>query len=402
MISKLTTYLQYGNRFCGIEHTTKKGTPIIVSHILKKKKTEVIVENNFEAHTVQEIVGKLPKKQHAVLVINNENVLSKTVTSEQKDNLKLVYKAFPNINLNEFYFEVSHQSSTHFISLCRKEHVDALIEEYENNGISIINISLGNTLISSILNFISTDDISTSNAVITLDAHGIEHIEKTDDVELKYYDINGLRASNEDVLSLSGALQSALGNNNSETNFEARKQSLLKTYEASRFFNQFLKFAGIFILMLLSMNFLFFNHYYNEVNVLKQTSQVNQNTRQKIISLSESVGKKQKMVDDILKSNASKSSFYINAIITSTPSSVLLTSLSYQPLERRIKIDKKIELRHNTIVIVGDSNDKTAFFEWINSLESKDWVKNAKITDYGDVSKSKSTFGLKIHIDNDQ
>lgn len=402
MINKLTTYLQYGSRFCGIEHTTKKGAPIIISHILKKRKAEVVIENRFEADIVEKIAGTIPKKQHAVLVINNENVLFKTVTSEQNDNLKLVYKAFPNINLEEFYFEVSHQKNVHFISLCRKEYVDTLIEKYKDHGISIINISLGNSLVSFVLDFMSAENIFTSNSLITLDGNTIKQIERTENTELKYYDINGLKASNEDVLSLSGALQAVLRINNRETNFETRKHSLLKTYGESRFFNQFLKFAGIFILILLSINFLFFNHYYNEVNVLKQSTQVNQNTRQKIISLSESVGKKQKMVDDILKSNASKSSFYANDIITSIPSSVLLTSLSYQPLNRRIKADKKIELRHNTIVIVGDSNDKVALSDWVDLLESKNWIKVAEITNYGDVSKSKSTFSLKIHIDNDQ
>lgn len=401
MFNKLKISLLYGNRFCGIEHTTKVGEAIIVAYVLKKQKSEIITDSIFNEETINNISKKLPKKQHAVLIINNENVLSKTIESEQNDNLKLVYKAFPNINLDDFYFEVSHQNNIHFISLCRKEYIDTIIRDYNNNNISIIDISLGNILIASIADFATTNTITSSNAIIQLDNKKIQSIEKTEIPTISHYNINGLKTSNEDILSFSGALQSAVGNSNTDTNFETSKLELLKTYTNARFFSQFIKLAGLFILAILLVNFLFFNHYFNKAENLKQTSQINQNTKQKIVTLNESVSKKEKMVDDILKSNASKSSYYANSIIQSMPNSITLSSLQYQPLQKRIKPSKKIELNYNTIIITGNSNDKPVFSMWVDLLETKDWINSAEITDYSDISSSLSSFSLKINISND-
>ena len=62
MIKKIRSYLQYGNRFCGIEHTTKNEKEIIISTILIQSKKEIDIESYFEAHTVEEACQKIKKK----------------------------------------------------------------------------------------------------------------------------------------------------------------------------------------------------------------------------------------------------------------------------------------------------------------------------------------------------
>ena len=402
MFEKISAYLNYGIRFCGIEHTTKNGNDAILVSLLKKNKTQVDIEYEGEALTVKAIAETLPKKQHAVLIINNDSVLTRYIESEQKDNLKLVYKAFPNINIDDFYFEVIHQNNNNFNTLCRKKYIDELIEDYKNNHIFITNLSLGNVLIASITRFIDDDVVFTSNAKIALKDKTIESIEKFETTDIAHYNINGLKIVNSGLLSFSGALQRILQINNVQTNYETQKQFLLNDYKQSRFFSQFLKFSGIFILSILLINFLFFNYYFSKVNSLQQTSQINQTTKQKVIALNKSVNKTQKMVDDMLKSNASKSSFYANAIVQSLPNTILLSTLNYQPLEKRIKAEKPVELKNNIIVVSGESNSSDAFSTWISTLETKYWIASTEILDYSDVSKSKSIFSIKINVSNDQ
>ena len=110
---------------------------------------------------------------------------------------------------------------------------------------------------------------------------------------------------------------------------------------------------------------------------------------------------KQKMVDDLLKTNESKSSFYVNEIIHSLPTTVLLKELDYQPLQKRIKADKKIELDENTIVISGSSNSSEIFSNWISQLGKMEWVFKVDIINYGLDSKTVSDFTIKIKLKND-
>ncbi len=401
MVQKIVSYLQFGNHFCGIEHTTLKGEETILISLLKKSNDKIELEQNFETSNIEAASKRLSKKQHAVLIINNNNVLSKSINSDINDSLKLVYKVFPNINLNEFYYEVLTQGKTHFISICRKDYVNKIIDAYKKSAISILNFSLGNIIISNVTQFISEETIVTSNSKVTLQNNYISTLEKTIPKNIVNYIINGLDASNKTIISIAGALQTILQTTSSHTNYDPVKQSFFNDYKQARFFSLFFKFGLFFILGLLLINFLIFNHYFEKVKTLEQTSQINTANKTTILKLNEDVIKTKKLVDDVLKSNASKSSFYTNAIIQSLPNTILLTEFNFQPLLKRVKADQTIHYNDDSIFISGESSSSKVFSEWIAALEAKYWIKTIEIKDYGDTSKSKSIFTIKLNINND-
>lgn len=400
MLDKTLKYLNFGSSLCGIEHYSINGKDILQINLLKQSKNELDIELTTKVETIEDASKKLFKNQHIALVINTDKVLSKTIENDQSDALKIVYKAFPNINLDDFYFEVLSEKNIHFISLCRKDYAESIIKKYSEQNIHIIDISFGNTIISTVKSFINVTQIHTSNAIATIKDNNIIQIEKNE-VELNNHIVNGLTVSNDQIISFSAALQGLLKNSTTKTNFEEKKSALLNDFKQVRFFSQFLKFGGLFILVLLLVNFFFFNQYFNKVNDLKQVSEINQSTKGQILKLDEIVSKKQKMVDDLLKSNGSKSSFYTDRIMQSLPESILLSEFNYQPLLKRIKADKAIELERNSISVTGTSSDSDAFSKWIALLEREDWIDKVEIIDYGTTATSVSDFSIKIVLSNE-
>ena len=400
MKENLLSYFKFGNSFCGVEHSTVNGKEVIYTTKLKRSKKELVVDNFFEVDAVKELQKHLKKHTPLFLVLNNDKVLSKHIVSEQQDTIKLVYKAFPNINLDDFYYEILSQEQQHFISLCRKEYVEKIIEVYHILNLHITNISLGHNLLSPISEFLKEEQVFSSNSKITLERHRITQIEKSETTNETYH-INGLKIKNKQLLSFSGALQLLLNTNSIQTNLSDQRDTLKDSYHQTRFFNLFLRTSGLFILALLLVNFFFFNHYFNQVNVLRQLSQVNQSTKTHILSLDKVVSKKQKLVDDLLKSNGSKSSLYINEIVHRIPQSILLSELNYQPLLKRLKPNKEVELNNNTIEISGTSNDSDAFSLWINTLEKLSWTTKIDILNYGSTSSKSSEFKLQLIITNE-
>tara|TARA_R110000796_G_scaffold114842_2_gene226775 strand:+ start:303 stop:1505 length:1203 start_codon:yes stop_codon:yes gene_type:complete len=400
MLDRILNYLNFGNRYCGIEHYSNNGRDVLQLCLLKQSKKELNIKLATKVETIEEASKKLSKNQHVVLVINTDKVLSKTIESEQNDALKNVYKAFPNINLDDFYFEVLSEDNTHFISLSRIDYIESILKDYLEHNIHIIDISFGNTIISTVKSFIESSTIYTSNAITTVKDSYIVQIKK-DEIEPHNYDVNGSTVSNDQILSFSGALQSLLKNSVTKTNIENKKISLTNDFKHVRFFSQFLKFGGLFVLTLLLANFFFFHHYFNKVNDLKQVSEINQSTKGQILDLDETVSKKQKMVDDLLKSNGSKSSFYTNSIIHSLPKSVLLSEFNYQPLLKRIKADKTVELERNSISILGASSNSDTFSNWIAYLEREDFINRVEIIDYGSATTNVSDFSIKIILSNE-
>ena len=81
---------------------------------------------------------------------------------------------------------------------------------------------------------------------------------------------------------------------------------------------------------------------------------------------------------------------------------VLWESLvNYQPLSKRIKADKAIELKENRIEIIGQSSDSEAFSNWIVELERRNWVMSATIVKYAAVTSRTSDFKIEIILDDD-
>ena len=401
MFELFISYLQFGKYYCGIEHTLLNNEVIIYTTILKKKKKEVVLSSLFSSKSIEEGSKKLSKKQHILLIINNEHVLTKILENETLDSIKLVNTAFPNINLAEFYFEIIQQSSKYFISICRKSYVDSIIESYSNLGVYVVNFSLGNSLVSNVISYIDNSSVSTSNALITCHNNFIEAIDLIQNINEVHYNINGLNTPNYNLLSLSGALSRVLNNYNPFISFQEKRDKLVNEFTQIRFFSQFLNFGLVFILGLLIVNFLLFNFYFNEVNTLNETSQLNQKTKNKILKLDKKVSKAQKMTDDMLKSNSSKSSFYVNAIINSLPESILLSEINYQPLAKNIKKDKAIAIHQNNIVVSGTSNNSSIYSDWITFLEGLNWVNKVEVENYND-SKYSSNFSIKIRLANDE
>ncbi|MDB9954017.1 hypothetical protein OAD49_00460 [Flavobacteriaceae bacterium] len=400
MLDAFWTYLQFGKHFCGVELSTQNQTEILNATVLLQSKKELNISASFKENSVEGLSKKLPKNQHIVLIVNNEKVLSKTIENKQTDALKLVYSAFPNINLDDFYFEVLSQKGTHFINICRKDYIKTLVDTYAKHHLLILNISLGNHSLSNLVDFLNEKIIYSSNAKITLENNDILQIEKGS-VASESYDINGSRVTNDQLPSFSGALQPILKNNATNTNFSTEKKRLVDSYKQTRFFNLFIKFGGLFILGLLLINFLFFNHHFDTVNELEQVSEINQSTKTQIHILNETVSKKQKMIDDLLKNNGSKSSFYSHTIIESLPKTILLSDYHYQPLLRRIKEDTPIELSEDYILVSGSSIGSADFSEWINHLEKIEWIAKVSIIEYRNTNSKKSEFKISILIRNE-
>ncbi|GAA3614646.1 hypothetical protein Q4Q39_02605 [Flavivirga amylovorans] len=401
MLRGIKTYLEYSNLFCGVEHSYKGGQDIIYTTLLKKKKKVLVVENRFEDLSFDKTISKLPKKQHICLIINNDHVLTKLIDSPETVALKIVYKAFPNIDLNDFYYEVLNQKKSQLVTICRKTYVDALVNHYSEDGFFVINVSLGNSIVYGISEFLKSQDIITSNATVSFENHAVYAIEKTQIKDNTIFNINGLEITNDYILSFSGALNTLLNKFNPVTNLDELTSSLKNNFKQTKFFNVFLKLGLVFILTILLINFFVFYYYFNEVKTLQQTSQVNQTAKAKILELNEHVTKSQKIVEDMLKGNSSKSSFYVNTLIQSLPNSILLTKLNYHPILKRIKSEQPITIDNNALLIGGESNDSELFSKWLADLENFNFVNKVDILNYEDL-KSNSVFSLKLSINYDK
>lgn len=127
MLKKILTY---GVTYSAIEHTNDSKNKEMFSFLqLIKKRKELLVKSRGSYFDNESLVTCLKQLKHVFVVINNQQVLSKE-ESFTKDTPELItQRAFPNIALTDFYYEVYSNENKSFISVCRKQYVDDLIKK---------------------------------------------------------------------------------------------------------------------------------------------------------------------------------------------------------------------------------------------------------------------------------
>ncbi|PQJ80293.1 hypothetical protein [Polaribacter porphyrae] len=381
--------LKYGNTYTAIEHAEHKR--FILLQLQRKKKELVLLrKKSFQSQdkTIQELKGQ----KHVFLVVNNEQVLSKSIDFFHEDEKRVVKNAYPNINTNDFYYEVFSKSNTSFVSIARKDTIDTIISEYQKAGIYVVDFSLGNLVIQNLQNLQDYNQLSTSNAIV---AYENKELVSINEKELKKnYIVNDLDVANTEVLSLAGIIAYYTQNVSSTIQNE-----LYGKYIQKRFFDIGLRTGLGFLLVVLLINFFVFSHYRNEVGTLTGELQMSLNFKNQLNTLQKQVTQKKQLVQSMNAASNKSISKYIDELGSSLPESNLLHQLTYQPKEGIQKKDKPLLFKQNSISVKGISKNDVAFSNWISAIEKKNWVEEVSILNYGKGKKRRvsADFEFLIH-----
>lgn len=398
--ASLISYLKFGNVFYSVEESSFSNEEIYYGIEIKRDKDLLDIKSKTETKNIDELINKISKRTPVHLIINNTSVLTKSIIYDGKvdDELGLIDKAFPNINIDDFYYEILKQEFSAFITICRKTIVHDSINRFVNKKISLINITLGTLLVSEIKGFVEDDSLLVSNALILFEGKSIKSIEKNTTKTNKNYDINGLQLSSDYILSFTSVLNSITDEYKTYNNLNLKIKNLVVNFKYERFRNAFLKFGLVSIFILLLINSLAFNHYFNKTLSLKQNTVNSSSLKQELITLNKKVVKTEKMVEDIQNSESSNSSQLINMFVLTLPETITLEEVSYQPLLKRIEDGKPILKDLNSILVKGVSINSEFYSIWIQELEILDWIDHTEVLSYEDKLLDKALFTLKIII----
>src|SRR5690606_29935698 len=147
------------------------------------------------------------------------------------------------------------------------------------------------------------------------------------------------------------------------------------------------------------LNFFVFSYYFDKSNNAKETIALNQVNIDNIIKARERIRTKEQKVNDLTSQSLSKSSLNINEISKIVPSSILLTTIDYLPVEKKIKDNEAIQFINNTILITGTTIDNEAFTSWVSQIEKYNWVDKVTILSFGKNRENKTEFELRIETE---
>ena len=360
-----------------------------------RKKNEIAISKSEIFNTIESLAVEKTKTP-VVLVINNSQVLFKEVIGVDVNDRKLLQKVFPNLQIEEFYYEIWRKETVSIISICRKMYVEEMVKSLGQN-FKIFSISLGVSSVSNLIAVSEIPEISTNTQKLLLSAE--ENIITTvaSYQNTVTYSVNGLEINSNYIIGFAGILSllfpiATTGNIN---NYNAL---LSEAFKQKTFFEKGLKTGLAIILGILLINFLLFSHYFDKVAAMKQTISLSRAGIENTLKLREQIKDKEKRLESFTGNTDDRTALLLNEIAEKIPSSILLNEIEFYPLGKKIKPEEKVITENKFVIVSGTILSNEAFTNWVESIAKIKKVEKVVISDFGKDQENNTAFTLKITI----
>ncbi|MET1260637.1 hypothetical protein ABV409_14920 [Flagellimonas sp. DF-77] len=383
----------YGKRYFALEVFEIEDALHFALLVMEYRKGELEVIATYTAQRLEDIIESIDKNKPLLVTLNTTKVLTRTLVVQAESKPEdIVLQAFPNLDLDKFYYQTTLRVTHGMVSICRKDAVDTLLEEFVKSGYSPLRLTLGaNDAI--LLQSYADAGLTGSNFKMDFTDSAISFTSDSKAVET--LTIGGLSFANTFLLAFASVL-GQLKTERHRGNLIQTNEGLKSTFMAERLFNIGLRAGLGFFLLLLLCNFLVFQHYFekNEILVAGLSEANGKNTT--LSALQERVTAKEVQLGRILNTKGSQSTLYLNELGKSVPNTISLTELQFHPLESPLKPNKPILIEKNVYLVSGQTKDKLGFTIWTKQIEDLPWVAQISIVDYGSISTNTANFTLKI------
>lgn len=396
MLDVLKSYWYYGNTYCAIECVAGETDIEYLGIRAKKDKQEFVKIEEFSFSSPAEIATFLSSNQHCQLIINTDQVLIKK-TKLQERELDMISEAFPGISPQEFYINVYQSKTIGYVSVCRKEVINSILKEFENVKLEVLQVHLGFGSLSPLLSYFNNQELLTKRHVLTVKDSGVISFKENENLA-ETYTIEDTQIASTHLLALAILFQYGTIESDTKGALASENTSRTTLQKQKNFFRKGVYVAIGVLALILMVNTFLYTSYFSKHQSLKENSFSSEKLKDNYKAALDQVERKEKMVTNILTTGTSKSSYYVNRLAASQPSTIQFSSIIYQPLKRGIQPKKKISYATNTLIVKGVSTDKSDFNNWIALLEAQDWITILTVQGYAQANSKNATFELLINL----
>lgn len=389
--------LLLGKQYIGVEHFTLGNEEKIAMLLVENTKEGLVIVQKDRVNYTQKIAEKWDVRLPFFLIINTNQVIQKEVSSIESSDEKLLHKAFPNTNWEEFYFEIWRLKTKSIIVIARKAYLNEVLSHYEKQKITIAGISLGICALAEIVEYTDEDQIYTNHQMISRPEE-LQMISSGESDSAITYNINDLEIQNRQLLAFSGILRLIINTSPNSGSIISYSETLYDAYNQKQFFTKGIKVMIGVVLTVLILNFIFFTHYYKLAEETAETVLVNKSSLEDVNKIKKRIIVKEEKVKSSIGKTDSQSSLIINEIAKRIPSSIVLTELTFNPLEKKIKTDEAIVTNDEVIIITGITLANDAFTNWIETIEKFKWIDKVLIIHFGKNEANETEFSIKITL----
>ena len=361
-------------------------------HILEinKIKDQLTVSKSFSTKSFKEVVKAINPNSALIVNFSGKGVISKQVLPKENYLNEVLFNASPS----GFYSYTLFQKEHNFVSVARKEVIDEQFQLLKTNKLTPIDFSLGVFVSYLAQPLLLEEKIRLEQVELHFSENTLVDF-KNKDYSVKEYTLGTEIITSSDIPLLASLLNFLYPS--SEIDYD--KDFLIANIEERKFKKLFdLAAVGSIVVFFIALlgSYLLLNYFNREyVKSEEQLYHFNDNYFQ-IKKMEEELQNKEFIIRNSGIQNNKFLSFYIQEIAKSIPDHIILNSLQINPLERKIKVNEKVVLTPNLIMVEGSVNSSSHINEWVRELGAYKWIQKIEILDLKTNKDNTGSFILKI------
>lgn len=370
-------------------HRNDDGQTYRVLTIARKGNT-MAVATAAEFSQLDELIKNTDQRIPVIIGLDGKGILNKQVDFNSETDLNW----YKSIDFSTVCHTSLQNGTMTFISFCRKNIADALLETFMRSGFQVADVYVGAFLSALLQPAIGTASVLSDKLSLEFDTSGLVGFTRKEGAAEIPYTI-GKDVVTSHFLPLYGMA----------LHFFAPQKTISKTTSEKlngeeilyrKIFNTFgIAMLAGFLIALLSSYLLI--QYYGSKNAELNLQQVYAGeSYQKIVELEQQKQQKQQILSDSGFLSSKFLTFFAYEILQGIPSDIVLTQLNITPADKESKPGKKINFESKTIIVKGETYNESAFNDWLTKLKKTDWVRDFEIMKLEKDKKNKSQFEIKI------
>ncbi|KAA9324917.1 hypothetical protein [Adhaeribacter soli] len=352
--------------------------------VLKRQKDIIKVIKAAESgETFEELKQSIGNDIPLALSIQGKGILHKPVPKEKvidKTNIgEIVKLTFPAIKTEEFYAQVYSFSTGSIVSLLRKDLLERILKELQDNGMQVYSVSLGPFSVNNLVPFLGQKvfnfhlsnfyfevaDREVRNSYLGTASGEFNETIRVGSEMLKIWQLVPYGAALNELLfaSSNGTILSEIIQGEKSN---SQQQQLLKTGSLG---------ILLFFFCALLVNFLIYNHLNSENGILAQQVQKTEDLLKEKRDLEVEQEKNKKFFLHNGWLQGTKNSFYSDKLAATVPLQVYLTELNVSPVDdTESRVQKRLVIKSGIIQVKGTCNNSLILNEWIKRVSKYEWV----------------------------
>jgi Tfp pilus assembly protein PilN len=385
-------------------HYTNEGNCVYHLIILSKTGNSLkISQSAYQLTSLQETISLIKKGTPLILILTGKGiVIRKIQLNEGIDNNSIVNTIFPDVNNEEFRWEVaSIVGNEQYIAIIRTKLIMNITGPFLDQGYSIVGLHIGPLILNDFISISKDYDgsIQTGNYSINFLNSRIADIKPIAEESDKKVEFANIEIEERFLLCFAAGFSFYVDQNTgSLDSIETLKENSTNFYFAKRV-KRICVGALVGMLFLLLANFLLFDYYNTKQKEISSRTILYTSKLERIDSLTQLLQNREKLMHEFGLLSNNPISFFADQIAASVPENMKLIEMDCFPITiKEMAQDKRPEYQSQILKIALEVSESSVLNKWLREMKGKSWIESIELTEYTLKKANQALVGVTIFI----